>query len=380
MRFSNFVGAVALLIAIYIIWQIQSVVLLAFTAVVLATAINCFVKLLMRSGIKRRGAAIFVALFSLLLILVAFILIIIPPFTSQVQQSLSLLPQAVDKIEVWLTWLQNRVPEELVGRVEELGDLTRNIPDLATKLVGNFYSIFSGSLGVLLNLLLVTVVTIMLLATPRPYTRLFLAFFPSFYRRRAGKILRKTERALVGWAKGILFNMLVITILSGLGLWILGVRLPLANAVFAGLLTFIPNIGPVLSCVPPIALALIEAPWKAVAVLILYLLIQQVESNILTPLVMKQQVSLLPAIVLLAQATFAIFFGFIGLFLALPLAVVAKVWIEEVVIKDILSTWGQKRYGSQIEAGSEKAKNYSSRSSSEPVSKKIIVTTQSENY
>ena len=380
MRFSNFVGAIALLIAIYIIWQIQSVVLLAFTAVVLATAINRFVKLLMRSGIKRRGAAIFVALFSLLLILAAFILIIIPPFTNQVQQSLSLLPQAVDKIEVWLMWLQDRVPEELVGRVQELGDLTRNLPDLATKLVSNFYSIFSGSLGVLLNLLLVTVVTIMLLASPRPYTRLFLAFFPSFYRRRAAKILRKTEKALVGWAKGILFNMLVITILSGLGLWILGVRLPLANAVFAGLLTFIPNIGPVLSCVPPIALALIEAPWKAVAVLILYLLIQQVESNILTPLVMKQQVSLLPAIVLLAQATFAIFFGFIGLFLALPLAVVAKVWIEEVVIKDILSTWGQKRYSSRIEAGSEKAKNYSSKSNSEPVSKKIIVTSQSENY
>ena len=379
MRFSNFVGAVALLIAIYIIWQIQSVVLLAFTAVILATAINRFVKLLMRSGIRKRGAAIFVALFSLLLILAAFIIIIIPPFTSQVQQSLSLLPQAADKIEVWLMWLQERVPEELVGRIQELGNLTRNLPDLATKLVSNFYSIFSGSLGVLLNLLLVTVITIMLLASPRSYTRLFLAFFPSFYRRRAGKILGKTEKALVGWAKGILFNMLVITMLSGLGLWILGVRLPLANAVFAGLLTFIPNIGPVLSCIPPIALALIEAPWKALAVLILYFLIQQVESNILTPLVMKQQVSLLPAIVLLAQAVFAIFFGFIGLFLALPLAVVAKVWIEEILIKDILSTWGKKHYSPQVKAAGNKAKNYSSKSNSDIASKKIIVTTQSEN-
>ena len=379
MRFSNFVGAVALLIAIYIIWQIQSVVLLAFTAVVLATAINCFVKLLIRSGIRKRGAAIFVALFSLLLILAVFILIIIPPFVSQVQQSLSLLPQAADKIEVWLMWLQERVPEELVGRIQELGNLTRNLPDLATQLVSNFYSIFSGSLGVLLNLLLVTVITIMLLASPQSYTRLFLAFFPSFYRRRAGKILKKTEKALVGWTKGILFNMLVIAILSGLGLWILGIRLPLANAVFAGLLTFIPNIGPVLSCVPPIALALIEAPWKALAVLILYFLIQQVESNILTPLVMKQQVSLLPAIVLLAQATFAVFFGFIGLFLALPLAVVAKVWIEEVLIKDILSTWGKKRSNDRIKAAKDNANNSASKSDFNVSSHKIALANQSKS-
>lgn len=71
-------------------------------------------------------------------------------------------------------------------------------------------------------------------------------------------------------------------------------------------------------------------------------MIQQAESNILTPLVMKQQVSLLPAITLLAQATFAVFFSFIGLFLALPLTVVAQVWIEEVLIKDVLTDWNRK--------------------------------------
>ena len=141
--------------------------------------------------------------------------------------------------------------------------------------------------------------------------------------------------------------MLVITLLSWLGLSILKVQLPLANALLAGLLTFIPNLGPALSCIPPIVLALIDAPWKALAVLILYFLIQQAESNILTPLVMKQQVSLLPAVTLLAQATFAVFFGFVGLFLALPLTVVAQVWIEEVLIKDILSGWNQKSERSQ---------------------------------
>lgn len=342
MYFSNFVGAIALLIAIYILWQIRFIILLAFAAVALATAVNYLVELLMKSGIKKRGASIFMALFLLLLIFAIFLLLIFPPFIDQVQQSLYLLPLAVDKIEVWLMWLQERVPQQLVGEIQKLENVTRNLPSVATQLVGNFYSIFSGSLGVLLNILLVTVVMIMLLASPRPYMRLFLAFFPSFYRRRAAKILKKSEVALVGWTKGILFNMLVITLFSWLGLSILRVPLPLANALLAGLLTFIPNLGPAISCIPPIVLALIDAPWKAVAVLILYILIQQAESNILTPLVMKQQVSLLPAVTLLAQATFAVFFGFIGLFLALPLTVVAQVWIEEVLIKDVLTNWNRK--------------------------------------
>jgi predicted PurR-regulated permease PerM len=133
--------------------------------------------------------------------------------------------------------------------------------------------------------------------------------------------------------------MFVIASLSFVGLLFLRVPLALAQAALAGILTFIPNIGPALSVIPPIAIALLDTPWKALAVLILYILIQQVESNLLTPYVMAQQVSLLPAITLLAQVFFATFFGFLGLFLALPLTVVAQVWLKEVLVKDILDQW-----------------------------------------
>ncbi|MEO1342081.1 MAG: AI-2E family transporter, partial [Cyanobacteria bacterium J06635_13] len=75
------------------------------------------------------------------------------------------------------------------------------------------------------------------------------------------------------------------------------------------------------------------------AVVILYVVIQQVESNVLTPIVMQKQVSLLPAITLLSQVAFAVFFGLLGLFLALPITVVAQVWLKEVLVKDILDRW-----------------------------------------
>ncbi|MEO0014032.1 MAG: hypothetical protein RLZZ535_2421 [Cyanobacteriota bacterium] len=372
MNFSSFAGAIALIIAIYILWQIRFILLLTFASVALATAINYLVRYLMRLGVKKRGTSIVLSLTLLLLLFIGFTLLIIPPFIDQVQDSLYLLPEAVDQIAVWLTWLQERVPQQLVGEIQKLENVTRNLPNVMTQLFSNFYAVFSGSLGAAVNILLVVVVTLMLLVSPHPYLRLFLAFFPSFYRRRAAQIIKKCERALGGWTQGILFNMLVISLLSWLGLSILGVQLPLANALLAGLLTFIPNLGAVLSCIPPIILAVIDAPWKAVAVLILYFLIQQAESNVLTPLVMKQQVSLLPAVTLLAQATFAIFFGFIGLFLALPLTVVSQVWIEEILIKDILSNWGKKGAHSEAKQAST-TPNKISKSSSP-----VVITSEIE--
>jgi predicted PurR-regulated permease PerM len=133
--------------------------------------------------------------------------------------------------------------------------------------------------------------------------------------------------------------MTVITFLSGIGLLILGVRLPFANALLAGLLTFIPNLGPTLSVIPPTILALIDAPWKAIAVVILYIIIQQIEGTVLTPVVMQKQVSLLPAITILSQIAFAAFFGIFGLFLALTIIVVAMVWFKKVLIEDFLNQW-----------------------------------------
>ena len=124
-------------------------------------------------------------------------ILIVPPFIDQVQRSLYLLPEAADKIAVWLAWLQRQVPQQLVGEIQKLENVTRNLPDLATRLAGNFYEVFSGSLGAIINILLVTVVTIMLLVTPHPYIRLFLAFFPFFYRNcRAARIFQRNVKLL----------------------------------------------------------------------------------------------------------------------------------------------------------------------------------------
>jgi predicted PurR-regulated permease PerM len=89
----------------------------------------------------------------------------------------------------------------------------------------------------------------------------------------------------------------------------------------------------------PITVALLDAPWKAIAVLILYIIIQNIESYWLTPTVMAKQVALLPAVTLTSQILFATLFGALGLLMAIPLTVVAKTWLEEVLFKDVLDKW-----------------------------------------
>jgi predicted PurR-regulated permease PerM len=104
-------------------------------------------------------------------------------------------------------------------------------------------------------------------------------------------------------------------------------------------INFSPNIGPAASVVCPIMIALLDDPWKIGAVLILYFIIQNIESYWLTPIVMAKQVSLLPAVTLMAQLFFASLFGVLGLLLALPLTVIVKTWVEEALFKDILDQW-----------------------------------------
>jgi predicted PurR-regulated permease PerM len=201
-----------------------------------------------------------------------------------------------------------------------------------------------------------------LVANPAPYRRGLILLFPGFYRRRANEILCECESALVGWVTATLIDMAAIAVVSFIGLLILGVPLALANGIIAGLLEFIPNIGPVLSVIPPMVVAgLLVSPGKAVAVLILYIVIQQLEAYVLVPFVMKQQVELLPAVTLLAVVIFGSLFGFLGVFLAVPLVIVCKIWMHELLIKDILNNWDKnEKYSSPAEEAIANSRTHSS--------------------
>ncbi len=327
------------MIAGYLLWQIRQLLLLLFMAIILTTALNRLVRSLERFNIQRKLATFLTLLTAVLLAFLVFWLIV-PPFIEQFQNLVAILPQAWGKVREFGLMLQAKelewdwFPEFLVNQ-----NPFQSLRPLGPKVFQNFFAFFSNSMTAFLQLLFVLTLAVMMLINPQGYRRAALKLFPSFYRRRADEILTLSEVALGNWLTGTLINCIFIGLLSGLGLLALQIKLVLVHALMAGLLNFIPNIGPAASVIFPIMIALLDEPWKIWAVLILYFMIQNIESYWLTPIVMAKQVSLLPALTLIAQLFFASTFGILGLLLALPLTVVVKTWLEEAIFKDILDQW-----------------------------------------
>ncbi|NJR49656.1 MAG: AI-2E family transporter [Leptolyngbyaceae cyanobacterium CSU_1_3] len=338
MKIGQWLGLIALVVSLYIVWQIRHLLLLVFTAIVLATALNGMVRFLQRWRLKR-GWAVLLTVVALIVLALAVIWLIVPNLLAQLSELITVLPSALTAIEQGIDWLEDRIIDPYLPNIPDFNWIAIRLQPIVANLSAQAIAFFASSVNALFEVFIVLVLTLMLLINPQPYRRALIRCFPAFYRSRIDEVLTCCATGLEAWTRGALIEMVFIGTLSGIGLWILQVPLVLAHAVLAGLLNFIPNVGPTLSAIFPIAIAFVDEPWKAIAVLVLYILIQNIESYWLTPTVMANQVALLPAVTLTAQIFFTTFFGALGLLMAIPLAVVTKTWLEEVVFKDILDRW-----------------------------------------
>ncbi len=270
----------------------------------------------------------------------------VPPFVSQFQELLQQVPAALSLATRMLRQGMDQSSQMLYGKEalhwlqQSWQSQSSNGLDPATgllRLLG-----LAGNLGSgLVELLFVIAVSVMIAIQPIAYREVFVLLVPSFYRRRFRQVLLLCGDALSSWMGGVLISSLFVGVLAGIGLSLLGVKLVAANALLAGLLNIIPNVGPTLSTVFPLSVALLDSPYKALAVLALYVVVQHLESYLITPSVMHHQVKLLPGLTLMAQFLFTVLFG--PLLLALPLAVCLQVVIREVLIHDVLDPWKRLR-------------------------------------
>ncbi|MBE9062361.1 AI-2E family transporter [cf. Phormidesmis sp. LEGE 11477] len=341
MKLGDWISLLCLIAAGYILWQIRPLLLLSFAAVVIAIALNSITQKIKTTLKIRRRAAIPITLAIAAIVALVFIIGIVPPFIEQFRLLAVLLVRFSQTLPARILDLQANMPERI--RLPELNEFLAwlTAPDSAAiDVFGNFFSIFNSSLQILLQTLFVSVLSLMILANPDAYLQVILLIFPAFYRQRAEEIFYKCELVLGNWLGGILISSIFVFSISFIGLLVLQIDLAFAHALIAGILNFIPNLGPTISMVFPVIVALISNdPWKVVAVIGLYIIVQQIESYWLTPTIMAHQVSLLPAFTLIAQIFFASVFGVLGLLLALPLTVVVKTWIHEVLIIDVLNNW-----------------------------------------
>ena len=355
MSFPQALSLAALIAVGLILWSLKQWLLLLFAAIVLALALCSLVETVQRGFPMRRSLALLASVCGLGLVLAVLLVVLVPPFVDEFALLLEKLPQAAQTLlELALNGL-DQVSDVLYGvdAMPDLDQLGRGSPSILPDSSTLASGVGSGLIGLIglagnlgsagLSLLFVVAAALMVAVQPQAYRQVAIQLVPSFYRRRANQILTLCGEALNSWMVGVGISSLAVFLLCWITLSLLGVKLVLANALLAGVLNLIPNVGPTMSTVFPMAVALLDAPWKAAAVLGAYVVIQNLESYVITPSVMHHQVKLLPGLTLAAQVLFTVVFGPLGLLMALPLAVVMQVLIAEVLIKDVLNRWSTVR-------------------------------------
>jgi predicted PurR-regulated permease PerM len=343
-KFGQWIGVIATAAALLLLWHLREVVIHLFAAIVLAMALCTVVGVVQQRLRCGRPQALLLTLLGLVLVLTVTLAAVVPPFVEQFQQLLLQLPAAAERAAALLRQTLDQSNRMLYGQqaVQWLQQSWGAASTAATPVGGGLQGLLgvAGNLGSgLIQLLFVLAVSLMIAVQPNAYREVAVLLVPSFYRRRLRQVLLQCGEALSSWMGGVLISSLCVALLAGIGLSLLGVKLVVANALLAGLLNVIPNVGPTLSTVFPMSVALLVSPWKALAVLGLYVLVQNLESYVITPSVMHHQVKLLPGLTLAAQFLFTVLFGPLGLLLALPLAVCLQVVIREVLIRDVLDPW-----------------------------------------
>lgn len=192
---------------------------------------------------------------------------------------------------------------------------------------------FKSSFGVLADVYVVLFIGIFFTVAPKIYIDGIVSIVPAKGKDQGREVLEKIDGNLKKWLKGKLFAMLVVFFLTSIGLLIMGIPMWLVLALIAGILNFIPNFGPLIAMIPAVLVGLMKSPADALWVAGLYILVQVLESNFITPLVQQRLISVPPAMIIIAQLLMAPLTGGWGLVLATPLLVIIIVIVQELYVK-----------------------------------------------
>ncbi|MFD1257163.1 AI-2E family transporter [Mucilaginibacter terrae] len=202
------------------------------------------------------------------------------------------------------------------------------------KLVTTVQTFFSTSFGVLGDIYIIIFLGIFFTVSPSLYKNGIIKLVPRKGQPKAKEIIDRLSLVLKGWLKGMMIAMVLIAVLTFTGLSIIGIPMALALAVIAGILNFIPNFGPLMAMVPAVLLGLVDSTQTAIIVAALYILIQTLESNIITPTIQKRMINLPPALLIISQLLMGTLSGALGIILATPMLAILMVLVEELYLKE----------------------------------------------
>jgi predicted PurR-regulated permease PerM len=203
----------------------------------------------------------------------------------------------------------------------------------SSKMISSFQDVFRTSFGIVGDVYIILFIGIFFTVNPKLYREGIIKLVPTAGKERARAVIKRLDFTLKGWLKGMLLAMFFISILTFIGLSIIGVPMGLALAFLAGLLNFIPNFGPLIAMIPAVLIGFTESVNTALVIALLYILIQTIESNVITPTIQNVMIKIPPALIIISQVLFGTLTGGLGIILATPLLVVIIVVVDELYVK-----------------------------------------------
>ena len=308
--------------------------LLTLLVAILITIIIAIPLALAADALENRGIPrFFGALGALILglaILVGVAALVIPPFVDQTQEFVDSVPGTVEDLEGEVADAFGISTQEVGQNVQEF--LERYTDDPGS-LVGPLAQIGLSVVGILAALIFMLLTAFYIAINPRPLVTGLLSLFPPGRRDAASELTLRLRTAWVGWLQGVAIDMLVTGVLLYLGLLLIGLDFAIFFAVFSALLVVIPYFGAVIGAVPVVLFALADSPTTAILALVVYIVVQQIEGNVIIPLVMAQRVKLHPALIAIGVVLVGQLFGFIGLFVAVPILSAVVILVDELWVK-----------------------------------------------
>lgn len=311
-----------------------NILLLLLSAILVALPLRAGAVWLSRKTRWPEGVSLAVVSLTVVGVLVGVGMLVAPAVSEQADQLQQELPKVIQNAKQQLA--QSSIGRQLVKQIPESPRQMLEKGGGGSKMATQAFGVLSGVFGAFADVYIVFFLALFLAAQPKLYTEGIVSLIPPAARQRTRHILDKLNDSLLSWLGGTLLSMIIVGVLSGLGLWLLGVRLAGILALFAALITFIPNLGPVLALVPALLFALLDGPQQALYVFILYFVIQAVESNLVTPIIQKRMNDIPPALLLVMQIIVGAFAGTLGLVMAAPLLVIGMVLVKMIYQEEIL--------------------------------------------
>lgn len=320
---------ILIIIGFFFLWYIREIIGIVFIALVFASALDPWVDKLARRRIPRWLSI--TGFFILFLAAIGVtVYAIIPPITEQVTEIAGLLPELAPQVDSAYQYVTQRSDASLTADIQAS---VANFDTGVSQITSGVYNAVVGLFGGIAALLLVLVLAFYMTVDEDGIKKFIRSTAPIQYQPYLVQKVNRIQMKMGAWLRGQLVVMVVLGVLSFVGLAALQVPYALVLAVLAALLAMVPFLGPLLGAIPAVFFAYTDAPWKALAVVILYTIIQQLEGQIITPKVMEKAVGLNPIVVIIAMLIGAKMGGIVGIILSVPATVIIWVFIEDFFVQ-----------------------------------------------